>query len=230
MLNASFCFISINLPQLYNFTMTGRTISSEPSVDWYRRIDAENKTRIFRQLDVGVRPQDTEERGILDLEIRSRVITYMQREKESGVSMFDSFLNHVMSEYITRNGWSMRFDDFSDPWTSLHPAHASVFQAILQKTQDPALAVQSLVFRFFQMTYYNWQQNFDLFHTVDYTLDRDAHSSAVDGTGYSSLFGLFASGSGSSGDFALCASDKHIFAGECVAGDCADGFAPDGRG
>jgi hypothetical protein len=47
-----------------------------------------------------------------------------------------------------------------------HPEHAAVVQNIIQQTGDPAQAMQTLVFRFYQMLYYDWLPNYKPTHEV----------------------------------------------------------------
>lgn len=49
-----------------------------------------------------------------------------------------------------------------DTVTSVHAAHAAVFQSIIQRTLDPAQALQALVTRMYQTMYYDWQNSFDV--------------------------------------------------------------------
>ncbi|KAK2669926.1 hypothetical protein RAB80_014063 [Fusarium oxysporum f. sp. vasinfectum] len=109
--NATICYISQNLPHKYNVTMTGRAVPLRT-----------------RQLGVGISPDNTRGRGILDLQVHSGP------------------------------------DLWADPDDGRQ--HAAVFQNILRLTGDPAQAIQAVVFRFYQMLYYDWLPNFDPTHEV----------------------------------------------------------------
>jgi hypothetical protein len=53
----------------------------------------------------------------------------------------------------------------SEDW-SVHAVHAAVFQGIIQETHDPALAVQVLMTRLYQMAYYDLLSYFNIEHSV----------------------------------------------------------------
>ncbi|RKK39814.1 hypothetical protein BFJ66_g11822 [Fusarium oxysporum f. sp. cepae] len=71
--NATICYISQNLPHKYNVTMTGRSVPSEPEflAEWSTLMAAENGTGILQQLGIGISPDNTRGRGILDLQVHS---------------------------------------------------------------------------------------------------------------------------------------------------------------
>ncbi|KAM0417466.1 hypothetical protein ACHAPT_012528 [Fusarium lateritium] len=171
--SASVCFICQSLPQIYNVTMSGRSISSEPQVEWRRLVDPSSNRKTLQQLGVGAQPQDFESRGILDLEIRPGAVDYASTLRSGtprGITSADMVLSEVLSECNGKSGWSLRDDSLADAendrsWFA-HAAHASVFQGILQETGDLATAVQALTFRLYQMIYYDWQQNWDLMQPV----------------------------------------------------------------
>ncbi|EWZ81113.1 hypothetical protein NW765_015570 [Fusarium oxysporum] len=71
--NATICYISQNLPHKYNVTMIGRAFPSEPEflAEWSTMMAAESGTGILQQLGIGISPDNTRGRGILDLQVYS---------------------------------------------------------------------------------------------------------------------------------------------------------------
>lgn len=71
--NATICYISQNLPHKYNVTMTVRSVPSGPEflAEWSTLMAAENGTGILQQLGIGISPDNTRGRGILDLQAHS---------------------------------------------------------------------------------------------------------------------------------------------------------------
>ncbi|EWZ43391.1 hypothetical protein FOZG_04502 [Fusarium oxysporum Fo47] len=71
--NATICYISQNLPHKYNVTMIGRAFPSEPEflAEWSTMMAAESGTGILQQLGIGISPDSTRGRGILDLQVYS---------------------------------------------------------------------------------------------------------------------------------------------------------------
>ncbi|WKT49310.1 hypothetical protein QSH57_014240 [Fusarium oxysporum f. sp. vasinfectum] len=141
---ASVCFLSQNTPLLYNVTMTGRAIPSEPtSIAKWKTLQGKNGTEFLKQLGIGVSPSDTEARGILDLKILSGPAS-LADTGVAGISGGWTFNNDALQ------GW---FDTVAN-WPA-HPEHSHLFQCVLQETDDPARAVQELFFRFYQMIFHD---------------------------------------------------------------------------
>ncbi|KAF5024557.1 hypothetical protein F66182_3320 [Fusarium sp. NRRL 66182] len=166
--NATVCYISQNLPHKYNVTMTGRAVASEPEflAEWSTLMATENGTGILEQLGVGVPHDDTRGRGILDLEVHSGPDLWADLDDRVVVQRAYSLLWSTLLEYSALGSWSLAGRIMMDAFLTqiiwpTHPEHAAVFQNILHITGDPAEAMQAVVFRFYQMLYYDWLPNFD---------------------------------------------------------------------
>ncbi|KAF4979151.1 hypothetical protein FZEAL_4579 [Fusarium zealandicum] len=164
---ASICFVSNNLPHRYNVTMSGRAISSEPNaLAKWSDLNHNNGTGILKQLGVDPSSQGHEERGILDLDVRSGAMFWADSDDDGWVQSAYHLLWATLFEYSVSGSWSFS-NDGMDGWLQTlitwpaHPEHSAIFQAILQTTDDPSQAVQALAFRFYQMIYYDWLPNFD---------------------------------------------------------------------
>jgi hypothetical protein len=158
---ASVCFLTQNTPLLYNVTMRGRAISSEPtSIAKWRTLQGKNGTEFLKQLGVGVSPSDPEARGILDLKVLSGPASLA----DTGVDEWDDFVYSMVHfslfDYSISGGWTFNNDalggwfDTVANWPA-HPEHSHLFQSVLQETDDPARAVQELFFRFYQMIFHD---------------------------------------------------------------------------
>ncbi|EWY86020.1 hypothetical protein FOYG_10683 [Fusarium oxysporum NRRL 32931] len=158
---ASVCFLSQNTPLLYNVTMTGRAIPSEPtSIAKWKTLQGKNGTEFLKQLGIGVSPSDTEARGILDLKILSGPASLA----DTGVAEWDEWVYQMIHfslfDYSISGGWTFNNDalqgwfDTVANWPA-HPEHSHLFQGVLQETDDPARAVQELFFRFYQMIFHD---------------------------------------------------------------------------
>ncbi|KAI7761003.1 hypothetical protein LZL87_012156 [Fusarium oxysporum] len=158
---ASVCFLSQNTPLLYNVTMTGRGISSEPtSIAKWKTLQGTNGTNLLKQLGIGVSTSDTEARGILDL----KVLSGPESLADTGIEDWDNFvysmIHFSLFDYSISGGWAFNNDallgwfDTVASWPA-HPEHSHLFQSVLQETDDPARAVQELFFRFYQMIFHD---------------------------------------------------------------------------
>ncbi|KAI8722247.1 hypothetical protein NCS52_00368200 [Fusarium sp. LHS14.1] len=154
-------------PRLYNVTMSGRGIKSEPSGDWRREPGRENQMDILHQMGVGA---SFEDRRILELEIGSH-LPEGNRPYQMPLGPTALSASGTSSYSVTQFSWA-----FSDSWMTTmsmgsmefpHPAHSSVFQSIIQQTEDPARAVQALMTRLYQMQYYDFLPDFDYKQTTE---------------------------------------------------------------
>ncbi|KAM0439724.1 hypothetical protein ACHAPT_000818 [Fusarium lateritium] len=155
--SATECYFNNALPHLYNVTMSGRGIPSEPTGDWRRGPGHENHTKILHQLGVGA--ASFKDRGILNLTVGSRL------PGADGL-IENSFLTYALMTSGTPpndpSTWSWSWG-FTDSWKAInsdvlwlpHPAHSSLFQSIMLQTEDPAQAIQAFMTRLFQMQYYD---------------------------------------------------------------------------
>ncbi|RKL03346.1 hypothetical protein BFJ70_g17288 [Fusarium oxysporum] len=171
--NATVCYISQNLPHKYNVTVTGRAVPFEPEflAEWSTLTDRQNGTSILQQLGVGVSPDDTRERGILDLQVHSGPDAWADPDDGKHVQTAYRLLWSTLLEYSALGSWSLAGRIMNDEFLTqiiwpTHPEHGAVFQNILHLTGDPALAIQAVVFRFYQMLYYDWLPNFNPTHEV----------------------------------------------------------------
>jgi hypothetical protein len=171
--NATICYISQNLPHRYNVTMTGRAIASEPEflAEWSSLTAKGNGTSILQQLGVGLDPNNTMERGIMDLQVRSGPDFWVDPDNIPRIQDGYFLLWSTLVESSALGSWSFGGRTMTNSiltqitWPA-HPEHSAVFQNILHETGDPARAIQALVFRFYQMIYYDWLPNFDPTHSV----------------------------------------------------------------
>ncbi|KAM0430153.1 hypothetical protein ACHAPT_006161 [Fusarium lateritium] len=161
------CFVNLAPPKVYNVTMAGRSILSEPVVDWHRRTNQAKVKSIQSQLGADTRPRNLEERGILALHVETD-----SRGHANNVSADSLFVASILKNVTedapggSPNSWSMIDEPgiaYSDLGVEMaHAAHASLFQSILQETHDPALAVQALFTRMQQMIYYDSLNDFNV--------------------------------------------------------------------
>jgi len=170
---ASVCFITHNMPLLYNVTMSGKAISAEPkSQPRWRKLHAKTGTEFINQLGIGVSPSDYETRGILDLDVLSGPRFFGVNNEGANAPIYD-FIGSALFDYSNTGGWAFNNDAFrgyvdsSIAWLA-HPEHSLLVQTILQETGNPAEALENLFFRFYQMIfhdmlpYYTAEQSFEL--------------------------------------------------------------------
>ncbi|KAH6884159.1 hypothetical protein B0T10DRAFT_410426 [Thelonectria olida] len=170
MFGVTTCFVNRPLPMIYNVTISGRSISSEPALNWRRLSNNGAIKQVGKQFGAGVEPRDFENRGILELDIKDSSLF----PKGANTSIFPRGDNPSISEQMPPANafffsWSMIDEDtmaYAMQFKLAHIAHASLFQSIIQKTLDPAQAVQALHTRLYQMIYYNWQNYFDVTYPV----------------------------------------------------------------
>lgn len=174
-LNTTVCYISQNLPHKFNVTMTGKAISSEPRflTELSSLTLLRNETGVLRQLGVGVSPDNSTGRGTLDLEVHSGPDFWMELDGKASIQSAYFELWVTLVEYSTLGGWSLagEFDDtYNDITTTViwatHPEHAAMFQRIFHETRNPAQALQAIMFRVYQMLYYDWLPVFEPTHEV----------------------------------------------------------------
>ncbi|CAG7559471.1 unnamed protein product [Fusarium equiseti] len=171
--NATVCYISQNLPHRYNVTMTGRAIDAEPEslYEWSDITTEGNGTSILEQLGAGLSSEDKKERGILDLEVHSDPEPWADPSEAGKIQSGYALLWTTLVEYSLLGSWSFAGRIMTNSILSqfiwpTHPEHAAVVQNIIQQKGDPAQAMQSLVFRFYQMLYYDWLPNYKATHEV----------------------------------------------------------------
>jgi hypothetical protein len=171
--NATVCYISQNLPHRYNVTMTGRAVPSEPEflAEWSSLSAKGNGTSILQQLGVGLGSNNTRERGVMDLQVHSGPEFWVDPKDTPRIQNGYFLLWSTLVESSALGSWSfggriMTNDILTQITWPAHPEHSAVFQNILHETGDPATALQALVFRFYQMIYYDWLPNYDPTHSV----------------------------------------------------------------
>lgn len=154
-LSVSVCYFNEYLPQIYDVTMSGRAIPSEPI------LGTDDTMYVRIQFGIGEYAEPFEERGILKLDIGAH------NDKTPSMPL-DPRLSEVFTQYASgdaQKGWAMSnvvpYASVLSSWGA-HNAHTSVFQRIIQETRDPALAIQTLGTRLYQMVYYDWLNAYDL--------------------------------------------------------------------
>ncbi|KAF4946786.1 hypothetical protein FGADI_10990 [Fusarium gaditjirri] len=172
-LSATFCFFNAYPAQIYSVSMSGRQTAREPSLNI--------KTDSAR-LQLG-NEGETKKRGILDLNIGSRLnVSSRLVDFVEGVPMedgptHDPFYRTLGLEHpsMSSTTWGMMSpaQEVEQGW-SANLAHISLFQSIIQETEDPAMSIQALMTRLYQMVYYNWLEEYDLKYPVNtiHTEDR----------------------------------------------------------
>jgi hypothetical protein len=155
---ASVCFLSQFTPLLYNVTMSGRAIPSEPtSIARWQTLQGQNGTDFFKQLEAG---SSLEERGILGLDILEGPSSLASTGDENWDEMVDWMIYSSLFKYSISGGWTFNNDAISSWFDTVanwpaHPEHSHLLQTVLLKTDDPAQAVQALFFRLYQMIFYD---------------------------------------------------------------------------
>ncbi|KAJ4132237.1 hypothetical protein NW765_014057 [Fusarium oxysporum] len=171
--NATMCFISQSLPHKFSVTMTGKAVASEPTflTELSSLTVLRNDTGVLRQLGVAISPDNTTGRGTLDLEVHSGPDLWMELDGEVSIQSAYLELWVTLVEFSTLGSWSLAgnivFNDLTTTviWAT-HPEHAAMFQKILRETGNPALALQAVMFRVYQMLYYDWLPIFEPTHEV----------------------------------------------------------------
>ncbi|SCO57713.1 uncharacterized protein FFMR_14869 [Fusarium fujikuroi] len=153
-LSATLCFVADNAPELYEITMTGMTIPSEPTVGWQRNGTSKSSAQLQKQLGIGVSYKDYRDRHI------------MQLKEPRNLALIQALLG-----YSPQGGWATtNYKDLYEEdwiaWWAAHAVHVSLIQDILRVTGDPALAIQALAFRFHSMVFYDSITEFDLYKPV----------------------------------------------------------------
>ncbi|CCT74935.1 uncharacterized protein FFUJ_11009 [Fusarium fujikuroi IMI 58289] len=153
-LSATLCFVADNAPELYEITMTGMTIPSEPTVGWQRNGTSKSSAQLQKQLGIGVSYKDYRDRHI------------MQLKEPRNLALIQALLG-----YSPQGGWATtNYKDLYEEdwiaWWAAHAVHVSLIQDILRVTGDPALAIQALAFRFHSMIFYDSITEFDLYKPV----------------------------------------------------------------
>ncbi|KAI3579457.1 hypothetical protein IWW34DRAFT_806053 [Fusarium oxysporum f. sp. albedinis] len=137
---------------IYEITMTGMAIPSEPTVEWQRNGPSKS---IFNK--------DYRRRHIMQLEIKVHDSKY----SESMTEYKNFALIQALLGYSPQGGWAMtNYKDLYEEdwiaWWAAHAVHVSLIQNILRATGDPALAIQAPAFRFHSMIFYDSMADFDL--------------------------------------------------------------------
>lgn len=140
-LSVTTCYINMLTPWVYNATMRGRRIGAEPVGNWSSINENGNNTNILHQLGVGLGPTEFQRRGVLSLDINI-LDSYLPLQNGE----YNGLLSTMMSQHhpISQSAWSLWHERYRYNWEnawSLHASHASIFQAIIQETKDPAVAV-----------------------------------------------------------------------------------------
>jgi hypothetical protein len=164
-LKASVCFTPLNTPLLYNVTMSGSAIPSEPkSQAKYKNLDPNSgkERELLGQLGIGISPLDLRTRGILGLKVHSGPQNLATDNFDEVDLANYGWIRKCLFDYSTSGGWSFNNDALggyleSSLFWLAHPDHSYLVQTILKRTADPAVAVQALFARFYEMLYHDMQ-------------------------------------------------------------------------
>ncbi|KAF5602412.1 uncharacterized protein FSUBG_7719 [Fusarium subglutinans] len=161
--SATMCFVAENAPELYEITMTGMTIQSEPTVEWQRNDSSKSSEQLQKQLGIGVFNKDYKDRHVMQLKVGVHNSKYSKSMTEPrNIALIQALLG-----YSPQGGWAMTnykglYEEDWIAWWAAHAVHVSLIQDILRATGDPALAIQALAFRFHSMIFYDSMAEFDL--------------------------------------------------------------------
>ncbi|KAI8712838.1 hypothetical protein NCS52_01383200 [Fusarium sp. LHS14.1] len=165
-LSATVCFVNTKSLPIFNITMTGRRIPSEPTVDWHRLLSKKNSTGHLQQIGLGLSADSLTSREILELQIQPSIIPLedMGFEEIRAFWAHELVLQAALSEENPSRSWNLVTNVTSSDMFPLtaHPENSALVQRVLQVTQDPAQAIHALVFRFSQMIYYAHQPRFNI--------------------------------------------------------------------
>ncbi|KAF4948023.1 hypothetical protein FGADI_10018 [Fusarium gaditjirri] len=157
------CYFNMDRPRVYNVTLSGHGIQSESVDNLHLNIDHQQNEKVKHQFGIGVQPSDFEDRGILELEIKDPGKPY---KSPKGASWNYMLLSVLDSESFNKERCWGFIDDLKLTLTNsdwfAHRAHSSLFQSIIRETGDPAVAVQALITRLYQMSYYDLLPDYDL--------------------------------------------------------------------
>ncbi|KAF4437683.1 hypothetical protein F53441_12973 [Fusarium austroafricanum] len=163
---ASVCFLAQMTPLLYNVTMSGRAIDSEPtSLAKWKSLEGKNGTDFLKQLGTESSPSDLEARGLLSLDIREGPSSMASTGDNAWDEGTYQMIHAILFKYSVSGGWTFNNDAIMGEFDTVanwpaHPEHSHLMQTVLQKTNDPAQAVQALFFRFYQMIFHDIQPYF----------------------------------------------------------------------
>ncbi|KAF4449599.1 hypothetical protein F53441_7166 [Fusarium austroafricanum] len=156
-LSASVCNYNINAPQMYNVTISGSGILSEPEPDKV------NDIRL--QLDTKYHPGEYSKRGILELNIsKINMLIYTDLLGDDAFEIERLFQSvNIFLPNESKIGWCMALSSGANYMVWMpNPYHVSLFQNMIQKDADPAPAVNALMTRLYQMTYYDRMDHYSL--------------------------------------------------------------------
>ncbi|KAF4472935.1 hypothetical protein FALBO_150 [Fusarium albosuccineum] len=158
--SATACYFNVTSPATFNVSLSGRSIDSEPSNEPQPNA---------KQFGIATPVPNLEDRGILQLDIGPQIYTPSDPDTDKNYDLIKQArsykkLSGLLSDAVDAGSWnderSWALSDDSETmfyardW-SAHLSHTSLFQSIIQKTEDPALAVQALITRLYQMSYYD---------------------------------------------------------------------------
>ncbi|KAK7435843.1 hypothetical protein CaCOL14_008309 [Colletotrichum acutatum] len=200
--NASLCFTNVAEPAVYNATMRGQPILQEPQFNW--NSIKWNTSSIRRQLGIASPAARSSaavftERGIMQL----ISFTLSSEEKLWWTVSAHGVLMESLSATLETRGWNMLNGAYlgetwstrspeheQEQWTP-HSAHVTLFQDILQTTEDLSRAVQEMVARLHQMAYYESENGYNLEYPVTTVSSRSTYI-PLRWTGFSIVQGVIA--------------------------------------
>ncbi|KAM0492351.1 hypothetical protein ACHAP8_010038 [Fusarium lateritium] len=162
-LQATVCFTAPTMPLLYNVTMSGKAILSEPRSEAKLKEvkqKSANGTKYLEQLGIGGSASDLMARGILDLKVHSDPQSLATQDFEVVDAAIGRLIRMSLFDFQIAGGWAFNNDALMGYLASwlLWPAnseHSFLVQKILHDTGDPAIAVQALFSRFSQMIFHD---------------------------------------------------------------------------
>lgn len=167
----SLCFLN-PLPWTYQVEATSDSDMADAVITWDAKSAAFNTTEIRHMYGATGKPLTPAERGQLQLKNKSNWT----------LSGADRVWNVTTEDFIwdTLGRYDFEFAYSSDPYAgigtgvttmftpgalpdhSVHRSHAVIFQDIIQKTGNPALALQTLLTILLQMAYYDFLSEYDV--------------------------------------------------------------------
>ncbi|KAH8781921.1 hypothetical protein BGZ57DRAFT_285238 [Hyaloscypha finlandica] len=165
-LSASVCFMN-PLPWDYQVNIHSKEDSQEPSIGW-NNVTGAYITESIRQFYGAVPGVPFEDRGLLQLEPRANW-TAASSDFISDKTTVNFLLTALDEGFTATNMDTTSLDGGviltplnSNGGSAIHRVHIAIFQDIIQKTSNPALALQTLLTILTQMAFYDFLPQFDV--------------------------------------------------------------------
>ncbi|KAF4996141.1 hypothetical protein FDECE_12565 [Fusarium decemcellulare] len=166
------CYFNVTSPATFKVSLSGHSNEFEP---------LNEPQPNAKQFGIGTPVPNYEDRGILQLDIGPQIYTLSDPDADKNYDLikqarsykkFSSLLSDAVDagSWNDERSWALSDDKqtmfYARDW-SAHSTHTSLFQSIIQQTEDPALAVQALITRLYQMSYYDWLPDYDQRYPVE---------------------------------------------------------------